>query len=1043
MCFQFADILKNCTHINRKLKTVNTKHTVMLPIAYYLLKVMICSGILLGYYWLALRNKIFHHYNRFYLLAVVVLSLAVPVIKISFWEKDMVEKPAVIKVLQAVSDSDLYLDNIIVSNTTEHWYTPQWDAAQWAGAGYSVVSLIMLLLLFHTLFTIYRLLRKYPKQQIGSISFVNTEAKSTPFSFFNYIFWNRHIDTESPTGKQIFQHEVAHIQEKHTHDKIFMNLVLAIFWCNPFFWLIRRELNMIHEFIADKKAVEDSDTAAFAAMILQATYPQHRFQLTNNFFYSPIKRRLAMLVKNNTSKVTYFGRLLVLPLAILVFAAFTFKTKKSTGGYGYSGEKITVAIEAGHGGKDHGTKSADGILEKDLVLAIAKKIKELNGNESIDIVLVREDDRYMDPAQKAAFAKEKGADILISLHTDGTALPDQKTGMQVLVARDQFENAAASKQLAAALIETFGNNYMLPVAPQPKQRTGGIWILQANNIPSVLIEAGVITNRADADYVKSNAAQETIARNILRAIENYASANFTSGKPTGALAYPFSENGIAQLFDTTRKPKKQYIKTSINNNTCLISADTVIFENSLKREIESAAKMEKLVIVNGKEFDCRPYTNLRIVAKMVKGYGQNNKEAISKYGSKANNGVLEFYDAVVEEPVGVSNIQLAEVAEKYDEKALVVIDGKETGNNGYGLTKVDEKAIDHIYVLKDKQAIEKYGVKGANGVIEIYTKKEQGLPDNVLYVVDNLVRDKSYLDNITPEQISSINVVKDESAVKKYGEKAKNGVLEVTTKKQTDPLKEVVVTGYPTTRVREYNTINDDAPAAIALDKMNVLYIGVDNPITAAAPGVAPEDLVLTVTEGNASITGKNGKYNIRVTSPGQVTIGVMKSGSSKIISQSSFRVRRIPDPANGEAPAEYDIKIDKLPSQQQWQKAAGKEYPDTIELRKDNRIFTKVETEASFAGGNEAWRKYLLNNLDPSIPTKEGWKTGNYTVLMQFVVRTDGTVTDIVATTHAGTKTAQHCIELIKKAGRWKPAIQNGHAVNSYRKQPLTFSLN
>jgi hypothetical protein len=103
----------------------------MLPIAYYLLKVMICSGILLGYYWLALRNKIFHHYNRFYLLAVVVLSLAVPVIKISFWEKDMVEKPAVIKVLQAVSDSDLYLDNIIVSNTTEHWYTPQWDAAQW------------------------------------------------------------------------------------------------------------------------------------------------------------------------------------------------------------------------------------------------------------------------------------------------------------------------------------------------------------------------------------------------------------------------------------------------------------------------------------------------------------------------------------------------------------------------------------------------------------------------------------------------------------------------------------------------------------------------------------------------------------------------------------------------------------------------------------------------------------------------------------------------------------------------------------------------
>lgn len=1012
----------------------------MLPVAYYLLKVIICSAILLGYYWLALRNKIFHHYNRFYLLAVVVLSLALPVIKIDFWENPAAGQPAVIKVLQAVSNGDVYLDNIIVSNSAQHWYTPHWDASQWAAAGYSVVTLIMLLLLFHTLFIIYRLLRKYPKQQIGSISFVNTEARSTPFSFFNYIFWNRHIDAESPTGKQIFKHEVAHIQEKHTHDKLFMNLVLAVFWCNPFFWLIRRELNMIHEFIADKKAVEDSDTAAFAAMILQATYPQHRFQLTNNFFYSPIKRRLAMLVKNNNSKVTYFGRLLVLPLAILVFAAFTFKTKKSTGGYGYTGEKITVVIDAGHGGKDPGTKSADGILEKDLVLSIAKKIEELNNNASIEIILARNGDYYMDPAQKAAFAKTKGADLLISLHTDGTALPDQKTGMEVLVARDQFENAASSKLFASALIETFSNNYALPVTPQPKQRAAGIWILQANNIPSVLIEAGVITNRADIAYMKSNAAQETIAKNILMAIEKFAITNLQPSKSAEAPAYPLTESGIAHLFDTSRNTKKQNIKTSINNNTCLISADTIIFESSLKREIESAAKMERLVILNGKEFDCKPYPNLRIVAKMVRGYGQNNKEAISKYGSKASNGVLEFYDAVVEEPVTVSNIRLKEVTQRYDEKALVVIDGKEAGNRGYELTKVDEKNIDHIYVLKDKQAIEKYGVKGAKGVIEIYTKKE--LPDNVLYIVDEVIRDKEYLNDIKPEQIKSINVIKDESAVKRYGEKAKNGVLEVTTHTPPDQLNEVVVIGYPSDKSKLYNQ-TASAPAAIALDKMNVLYIGLDNPITVAAPGVAPEDLVLTVTEGSASITGKNGKYNVRVTTPGQITIGVMKRGDNKLISQSSFRVKRIPDPVNGEMPADYDIKINRLPTEQQWQKAAGNRYPDTLAWFDNNKIFTKVEQEAAFAGGVEAWKKYLMKNLDPSIPSKEGWKPGNYTVIVQFVVRTDGTVSDVITTNYAGSRTAQHCINLVQNAGKWKPAVQNGHAVNSYRKQPVTFSIN
>ena len=694
---------------NNKLLTKN-KNTAMLPIAYYLLKVMICSGILLGYYWLALRNKIFHHYNRFYLLAAVILSLSLPVIKISFWDTGAAAQPAVIKVLQAVSDSDVYLDNLIVSTPRESW-----DAAQWASAGYSVVAIIMLITLFQTLFTIYLLLKKYPTQKIGTISFVNTEAKSTPFSFLNYIFWNSNIDTASPTGKQIFKHEVAHIQEKHTHDKIFMNLVLAVYWCNPFFWLIRRELNMIHEFIADKKAVEDSDTAAFAAMILQATYPQHRFQLTNNFFYSPIKRRLAMLVKNTNAKVTYFGRILVLPLAILVFAAFTFKAKE----------------------------------------------------------------------------------------------------------------------------------------PKPLKKA----------------EPGI------ADFISGQTAKE----------------KFTT------------------LFDTTRTAKKQNIKTSINNNTCTISADTLIFDNTVKRDIESASTLNTLVIVNGKEFDCKPYPNLHIIAKTVKGYGKNNKEAISKYGSRAGNGVLVFDDAVVEEPVTAINMD--EVAKKYDEKALVVLDGKEAGNGKEALAKVDEKAIDHVYVLKGDKAVAKYGEKGTNGVIEIYSKKENGLPANVLYVVDEVARDKEYVNTIKPDQIQSINVLKGENAVHKYGEKGKEGVIEVTTKKHTDRLTEVVVAGYPLARTKEYNNSNTGAPAAIALDKMNVLYIGVDNPVTAAAPGVDPEDLILTVTEGNAGITGKNGKYNIRVTTPGQLTIGVMKRGDSKIISQSSFRVKRIPDPVNGIVPADYDIK--------------------------------------------------------------------------------------------------------------------------------------
>jgi hypothetical protein len=300
----------------------------MLPYFWYLLKVIICSGILFGYYWLFLRNKIFHQYNRFYLLAAMSLSLLLPLLKINFWQP-ATEQNQAIRVLQAVSEGDEYVSTIVIPARGSNWSFEQlYPLVYW------LISIIFLVVMLRTIYLIRTLLKRYAVQKIEEVSFVNTEDDSTPFSFFKYIFWNSSIDINSTTGRQIFKHEVAHIEEKHTHDKLFVNTVLIFCWCNPFFWLYRKELNMIHEFIADKKAIENSDTAAFAAMILQAAYPRHRFELANNFFYSPIKRRLLMLTKNlptgqagNNPKLSYIARLMVLPLAVLVFAAFTFKAR--------------------------------------------------------------------------------------------------------------------------------------------------------------------------------------------------------------------------------------------------------------------------------------------------------------------------------------------------------------------------------------------------------------------------------------------------------------------------------------------------------------------------------------------------------------------------------------------------------------------------------------------------------------------------------------------------------------------------------------------
>lgn len=491
----------------------------MLPYYWYLLKVLICSGILLGYYWLFLRNKLFHRYNRFYLLLAMGLSMLLPLIKINFWQQDLQTNSA-IRVLQAVSDGDAYMNTVVLSSHKNNWdFETLYPILYW------LVSLVFVLALLRTLYIIRNLLKQYPAKKIEEINFINTDDDSTPFSFFRFIFWNNSIDIDSTTGRQIFKHEVAHIQEKHTYDKLFVNTTLIFFWCNPFFWLYRKELNMIHEFIADKKAVEDNDTAAFAAMILQSAYPRHRFELTNNFFYSPIKRRLRMLTKIDNPRISYFARLMVLPLAIIVFAAFTFKAK--TKDSMYHGKKITVVIDAGHGGEDAGARSLDGIFEKDLNLAIAKKVKEINKNKDIDIILTRETDVYMTPQQKVEFAKSKNADLFISFHVDGepaTHKPKQ-SGMIFYVSKDQYANASQSKVLASAIYNEFNNNYGLKINGGITQRQNGIWVLQANTCPAVLVETGFITNKNDVEYLKTQTAKETIAKNVLAGIEKYASSS--------------------------------------------------------------------------------------------------------------------------------------------------------------------------------------------------------------------------------------------------------------------------------------------------------------------------------------------------------------------------------------------------------------------------------------------------------------------------------------------------------------------------------------
>lgn len=107
-----------------------------------------------------------------------------------------------------------------------------------------------------------------------------------------------------------------------------------------------------------------------------------------------------------------------------------------------------------------------------------------------------------------------------------------------------------------------------------------------------------------------------------------------------------------------------------------------------------------------------------------------------------------------------------------------------------------------------------------------------------------------------------------------------------------------------------------------------------------------------------------------------------------------------------------------------------------------DNKVFDRVEVEASFPGGSDTWRKYLEKNLNASIPMENNAPMGLYRVLVQFVVDKQGNVSDIKPLTDHGYGMEAEVIRVILKQPKWLPAMQNGRTVKAYRKQPVTFAL-
>ncbi|GAB3351752.1 hypothetical protein GCM10027566_10460 [Arachidicoccus ginsenosidivorans] len=287
----------------------------------YLLKVILCSAIFFAYYRLALRNKNFHPYNRFYLLSTAILSALLPLLHISMFDFSS-DNERMLALFQLMGSGQL-LDVVVTTGPKPI----NWELALLLSS--LGVTLVLICLIMVRIYRVFSIKRKFPRKTVDNINFINTNIEQAPFSFLNNLFWRKDILLSDSVGKQIYQHELAHIQQKHSLDKLLMQVLCAVFWMNPIYYYMQRELGLIHEFMADQKAVEEGDAEAFARMLLATQFSGFRFEPAHSLSYSSIKKRLHMITNSHKPKYSYLRRLLFLPLLFTVTFVFALRAHQN------------------------------------------------------------------------------------------------------------------------------------------------------------------------------------------------------------------------------------------------------------------------------------------------------------------------------------------------------------------------------------------------------------------------------------------------------------------------------------------------------------------------------------------------------------------------------------------------------------------------------------------------------------------------------------------------------------------------------------------
>ena len=278
----------------------------------YLLKSALCLAILLAFYHLVLEREKMHQFNRFYLLGSVLFSFLAPSFIIYTEAKkaiqtsiSYVEKEKVLEL--SFFEKYVTIENIILTT-------------------YLVISLIFLIRFVNNLYHIISKIRTNEVVKSYHAKFVPVVDEIQPHTFWNYIFINKDDYSNQKIEEELFTHELAHVTQKHTVDVLLLEILQILFWFNPLFFLLKKAVQLNHEFLADDKVIAShQNIPRYQTLLLNKASWKNEYYLASNLNYSLTKKRLLMMKTQNSKRTIFLKKVVVFPL--LAGLAFVFANR--------------------------------------------------------------------------------------------------------------------------------------------------------------------------------------------------------------------------------------------------------------------------------------------------------------------------------------------------------------------------------------------------------------------------------------------------------------------------------------------------------------------------------------------------------------------------------------------------------------------------------------------------------------------------------------------------------------------------------------------